>query len=209
MFNRLASIIVIFSFLSIALLFSGYVPPTVTLFDQTELPMPKIYTEADMMEADMMRLSPQIEEILETAPIVKVTVNTGIDGKQLKCLQENIFFESRNQSIVGQLLVGVVTLSRTSEERYPDTICEVVFQNKQFSWTNKGRKKPNLDNIIEREAWKRAGTLAKIMIDLGLEKYSSGVTHYHTTSIRPKWSKSDKLKPIFVIDDHIFYSENI
>lgn len=204
MFNRLASIIVIFSFFSIALLFSGYVPPTVTLFDQTELPMPKIYTEADMV-----RLAPQIEEILKTAPIAKATVNTSIDGKQLKCLQENIFFESRNQSIVGQLMVGVVTLSRTGEVRYPDTVCGVVFQKKQFSWTNKGKKEPNLNNIIERAAWERAEIIANIMINLGLEKYGLGVTHYHTTKVKPKWSKSDKLKPILVIDDHVFYSENI
>lgn len=204
MFNRLASIIVIFSFFSIALLFSGYVPPTVTLFDQTELPMPKIYTEADMK-----RLTPQIEEILKTAPIAKAVVNTSIDSKQLKCLQENIFFESRNQSIVGQLMVGVVTMARTGETRYPDTVCGVVFQKKQFSWANKGKKKPNLKNIIEKDAWDRAGMIAGVMINLGIEKYGLGVTHYHTTSVSPKWAKSNKLKPILVIGDHVFYSENI
>src|SRR5210317_144981 len=60
------------------------------------------------------------------------------------CLQQNIYFEARNQSINGQIAVAWVTLHRVDDPRYPNTICEVVWQRKQFSWTHDGKSgKPN------------------------------------------------------------------
>lgn len=203
MFNRLASIIVIFSFLSLTLLFSGYTPPTVEA-PPVGLPMPTIYTPAQMDE-----IIPEIEDAIKLKPIALATVDAGIDGKQLKCLQENIYFEARNQDTVGQFMVALVTTSRMMRENYPDTLCAVTFQKMQFSWANNGRLKPNLNNYLEKKAWDHAGMVANFMIDSGIANYVNDVTHYHTTKVNPKWSKSPKLKPVLTIGDHVFYSENI
>jgi len=58
-----------------------------------------------------------------------------ISDEDRYCLQQNIFFEARNQSTLGQAAVAWVTLNRVESTRYPDTICEVVWQKSQFSWT--------------------------------------------------------------------------
>lgn len=203
MFNRLACIIVVFAFFSVGLLFSGYTPPTAKTVI-TELPKPKIYTQADMSDI----IQPP-EYKIDSKPILKYEIKIADDDRQLKCLQENIYFEARNQGVIGQAFVGLVTLSRMVRENYPNTICSVVFQHMQFSWANNGPKKPNLRNVIERQAWNEAGEVASFMIESNIYKYVNNLTHYHTRSVNPSWSKSSKLKPVLVIGDHIIYSETI
>ena len=203
MFNRLACAIVAFSFISVALLFSG-----VNLhfsFNSKEIPTPVFYS-MDQME---VRQGVSDLQFSMQTPIMKGSVaeKMTVDPKQVKCLQENIYFESRDQSIVGQVLVGMVTVSRLDKDHYPDTICGVVFQRKQFSWANKGRVKPNLNNPVEKRAWDIAGKIAHFMFENGLDKFAVGMTHYHTTAIKPYWSKSAKLTPVLTVGDHVFYSE--
>ena len=50
---------------------------------------------------------------------------------ELKCLQQNIYFEAGNQSTLGQVAVAWVTLNRMQDSRFPDTICGVVRQGQQ------------------------------------------------------------------------------
>ena len=50
------------------------------------------------------------------------------------CLATNIYFEARSEDRVGQYAVAEVTLNRVASPDYPDDVCEVVWQDKQFSW---------------------------------------------------------------------------
>ena len=50
------------------------------------------------------------------------------DIEEARCLAENIYHEARNQGTAGWLAVAAVTLNRTTDRRFPNTICEVVFQ---------------------------------------------------------------------------------
>ena len=45
---------------------------------------------------------------------------------QAKCLADNMYFEARNQSWRGIVAVGMVTLNRVSDKRFPEILCEVV-----------------------------------------------------------------------------------
>ena len=49
------------------------------------------------------------------------------------CLALNIFFEARNQSLEGQLAVADVVFNRVRDPRYPDNVCDVVYQAKRTS----------------------------------------------------------------------------
>jgi spore germination cell wall hydrolase CwlJ-like protein len=57
--------------------------------------------------------------------------------KQVRCLAENIYYESRGESLEGQIAVAKVTLNRL-DEGYARTVCGVVKQRNpngcQFSW---------------------------------------------------------------------------
>jgi spore germination cell wall hydrolase CwlJ-like protein len=122
------------------------------------------------------------------------------------CLQQNIYFEARNQSINGQIAVAWVTLHRVDDPRYPNTICEVVWQRKQFSWTHDGKSdKPN-KSVAGKRAWEDAGLIAKVVVFdwiKGSNGPVAGATHYHANYVLPYWAA--KLERLGKVGAHIFY----
>ena len=62
-------------------------------------------------------------------------LTTSIQASEIECLAKNIYFESRGEPEAGQFMVGFVTLNRMRDERWPNTICKVVYQRNQFEWT--------------------------------------------------------------------------
>ena len=54
------------------------------------------------------------------------------------CMAKNIYFEARNESLQGKMAIALVTLQRVKDYRYPNTVCDVVYENKQFSWYSDG-----------------------------------------------------------------------
>ena len=122
------------------------------------------------------------------------------------CLQQNVFFEARNQSIKGQVAVAWVTLNRVKNSNFPDTICEVVWQNKQFSWTHDGKSDEPAKTTVARRAWEDAGLIADIVLFEWLKGSTGpvgGATFYHATYVLPDWASEKKFTT--VVDDHIFY----
>ena len=57
----------------------------------------------------------------------------------IECLIAVVFFEARDQPVQGQFAVAEVVMNRVESDRWPNGICEVVFQNKQFSFTHDGK----------------------------------------------------------------------
>ena len=72
--------------------------------------------------------------------------------EQLYCGAQNIYHESRGESNLGQIAVAQVVRNRVESQKYPNTICEVVWQPKQFSWTHDGRS----DEPKDRKAFVKA-----------------------------------------------------
>jgi spore germination cell wall hydrolase CwlJ-like protein len=132
-----------------------------------------------------------------------------------ECLAQNIYFEARNQSHIGMLAVGHVTLNRVEDSRYPDNICGVVKQqrfhdspgapiqigNCQFSWYCDGKSDTPRDQLAWEIA-KRKAAHVYYLDHLGYDM-TEGSTHYHATDASPNWVSS--LTRIVQIDDHIFY----
>jgi len=71
-------------------------------------------------------------------------------NKQIRCLQENIYHESRGEPLSARKAVAEVTLRRSNTKGYPKDVCGVVSQYKQFSWVKK--KHP----VNDKHAWKLA-----------------------------------------------------
>ncbi len=128
--------------------------------------------------------------------------------QEIKCLALNIFHEARSESEAGQLAVAGVTLNRVASKRYPDTVCEVVYQKRwdrirkryvsQFSWTEFDEP-PKLKS----KAWYRAWEIAEKAYQQKDRIHLKGAIFYHARYIRPSWAR--KKKPIARIGSHIFY----
>ena len=104
----------------------------------------------------------------------------------------NVYYESRGEPVEGQVAVARVTLNRL--KTHAPTICKVVFQKKQFSWTLKPVSKR-----IDKVAWDIAEKAAVVAYNTeGFE-----ATHYHNTSVSPKWG----LTKVTQIGNHIFYRQ--
>ena len=134
------------------------------------------------------------------------------------CLALNTYHEAKNQSKVGQIATAQVVMNRVEDNRFPNTVCEVVKQgptrpswedpNKeypirhrcQFSWYCDGKS----DVPKNEKAWRKAQDVAflvlydKIKVDV-----TEGATHYHATYVKPAWAKTKKRTT--QIEKHIFY----
>ena len=53
--------------------------------------------------------------------------------QEATCLAKNMYYEARNQGLAGQLAVSLVVMNRVKDKRYPDTICEVVYQGQSVN----------------------------------------------------------------------------
>ena len=124
------------------------------------------------------------------------------------CLALNMFFEAREQDPVkmmeGYLMVAEVTINRVEDRRYPDSICEVVWQPKQFSWTHDGLSdEPDTSTYHDRKAWEMATLIAEDVAYDPSALPNTGATHYHADYVSPSWASS--LTPVGMVGDHIFY----
>lgn len=108
------------------------------------------------------------------------------------CLAFNIYHEARGEPLDGQLAVAAVTLNRVLDPRWPDDVCKVVYQPKQFSWTTSPAPIRNM------EAFATALAVAQ-----EAEPDPTFGTHYHSVTVAPSWAT--KLALLGEIGDHRFY----
>lgn len=125
---------------------------------------------------------------------------------EVQCLAENIYHEARNQSIEGMTAVAAVTINRMKSVDYPNTICEVIYEPYQFSWTIYG-KEVRIDNAVDATAWDVSQDIAKKVLHEGVPYDMMGVYYYHADYVNPKWAlaKMEYTR----IERHIFYKNRI
>lgn len=120
-----------------------------------------------------------------------------VDHSEHRCLAETIYYEARGESTAGKKAVANVVLNRVNHHRWPDTICKVVYQKGQFSWSNKKYK------IREQEAWVESKAIARaIMIQHQTNKRkdnTNGATFFSTGYHHPKTTRVAK------IGSHVFF----
>lgn len=153
-----------------------------------------------------------LEEFLSINPlqeVIEVEIKdflVKVDPEELECLQKNVYFEAGNQSRRGKEAVALVTLNRIRANHYPDNVCDVVYQRKQFSWTFlKKNHNPKLNNVLEKKQWEVSGEVAMAALRGEVENFLGNSTHYHATYVNPSWASSSRMMNVAKIDTHIFY----
>ena len=127
-------------------------------------------------------------------------------SSEFKCLAEALYFEARGETVKGQFAVAEVIRNRVKSSRFPGSYCGVINQGTgkkhrcQFSYTCDG--KPEV--ISERAAYARVAKVARATIDGTSPDITNGATFYHTTAVRPSWSRKFTNTARFGV--HLFYS---
>ena len=130
------------------------------------------------------------------------------DGvRQMRCLAEAIYFESRSEPEAGQAAVAQVVLNRVRSGIYPSTVCGVVYQDRnrpfacQFSFACEGKSL----RIEEPGPWAVATRIAEEVVSG--KSYNSAVAeavNYHANYVSPFWV--GYLRRVDHIGAHIFYA---
>jgi spore germination cell wall hydrolase CwlJ-like protein len=122
-----------------------------------------------------------------------------------------IYGEARGESKMGKVMVMDVINNRKISSKYPNNICGVIKQRKQFSFWN-GSYSKNFESIKasipkDRKIYKNIVKLVELYLTgawgFGEKGISRGSMWYHADYIRPKWSNN--LNRVYHIGSHIFY----
>lgn len=120
------------------------------------------------------------------------------------CLALNVFFEARNEPRMGQLAIMEVTLNRVASKKYPNNVCDVVWQKKQFSWTHDGKHdNPNRMPYVDRVAWLQIQELVDGVVRGTEDMPITGATMYHADYVSPYWA--DSYTHVASYGSHLFY----
>ena len=136
------------------------------------------------------------------------TVDSKAVNRDLTCLARNVYYEARGEPAKGKLAVAKVTLNRVSSSRFPNNICDAVYEQRwdkrrrryvgAFAWTE-------FDSVPTPKAkqWKKAWKAAETVYENPEAIQLNGALFYHATRIKPRWAKQKKR--IKRIGRHIFY----
>jgi len=120
----------------------------------------------------------------------------------------NIYHEARGETVSGMMAVGIVTINRVMDRKFPNTIKDVVTQPGQFSWYWDGKS----DKPTNKKIYQKCLSVSKILMDMwksdifdviirqtGLD----GVKWYHNKDVRPRWAYV--FHHVGDLDNHKFY----
>jgi len=128
-------------------------------------------------------------------------------ARQMRCLAEAIYFESRSEPEEGQAAVAQVVLNRVRSGIYPTTVCGVVYQDRnrpfacQFTFACEGKSL----RIEEPGPWAVATRIAGDVVSGANYNPKVGeAVNYHANYVSPFWV--GYLRKVDRIGAHIFYA---
>jgi N-acetylmuramoyl-L-alanine amidase len=139
-----------------------------------------------------------VEERLDDIILVREAIN--YTKNDVECLTRNIYYEAGVEDERGKYAVGHVTVNRLKTGRWGNTICQVVYAPKQFSWTlSKQLGRP------DRALWAKSEIIARRVLDGSRVRGLTKSLYYHAVYIKdPNWV--DPQAELGQIGNHVFYS---
>jgi len=139
-------------------------------------------------------------EVIYAARFAKVSV------AEKMCLARAIYYEARGESFEGQVAVAQVVLNRARSQKWPATLCRVVYQGVergekcQFSFACMTHAEPSGVMWDEAQAIAEQAVAGHAWLREALE-----ATYYHAASVAPVWRAS--LVVTGTIGSHVFYRD--
>jgi N-acetylmuramoyl-L-alanine amidase len=125
-------------------------------------------------------------------------VSRDLSEKELGCLVENVYHEARGEDDLGQAAVAHVTLNRVKSPFYPNSVCDVVWQPGQFSWTQDGKS----DRMMDPRAIQKAVDIALAVTRGKIKDPTGGSMHYFAHKrVKPAWAEAGFR---FILGQHTF-----
>ena len=123
------------------------------------------------------------------------------------CLALIVYHEARGEPHKGQLAVAEVAVERVMDPRWPDDVCEVMLEPRQFSFVGKGGKWPEPDK--DSPEWKKALTIGSDYAS-GISRkrdtrLTKGANHYLHKRLTRVWTKG--MVHTVTIGNHKFYKQ--
>ena len=206
---------------SLVLLAAGRVPQIIAAEvatpTTTESPTPSVPVQAELQLAALTPPAPQLDaavsddEMLAESdaerPIVrslgelveKISALPSVElDDEMRCLAVAVYYESKGEPLEGQLAVAQVILNRRDSGRFASSICGVVYQRGQFSFT--WDKRP--DRPANSEMWRTAQAIAVIAATDDWREIVPDATHFHARRVSPGWHR---LQRVSAVGNHVFY----
>lgn len=141
------------------------------------------------------------------------------------CMALNVYHEARSEPLAGQAAIALVTMNRVAHSGLD--VCQVVYQRKQFSWTNDrfitytmkvGKKTVHIETTKLDPEWvaeylhpkdTKAWLIAKAVAESVMGGYirnflGPDVRFYHADYVNPLWRKEKQY--IMTVGSHLFYT---
>jgi spore germination cell wall hydrolase CwlJ-like protein len=142
--------------------------------------------------------------IKELSPVIFRYSNlVEYDRKQIDCLAKNMYHEAGFEPRDGIFAVGMVTMNRLYSGKFPQTVCDVVYQKTgnfyQFSWVAIKNRLTKIDEEVYNRIVEKAIYIYfnyHMMVDV-----TRGALFFHADYIKPGW----KREKVAHIGRHIFY----
>ncbi len=162
---------------------------------------------AEAQSADQYSIVPETFESVEEAEqaeaaslaeLVSRHARVETVSREQECLAAATYFESKSESLEGQLAVAQVIVNRAKSGRFASSNCGVVFQRGQFSFVRGNGFPP-----IARGGrdWREAVAIAHIAQNKLWNSSVSNALYFHARHVSPRW----RLARVGAVGNHVFY----
>lgn len=118
--------------------------------------------------------------------------------EETECLARAVYYESKGESLSGQLTVAEVIINRAESGRFASTLCGVVRQRGQFSFVRGG-----VIPVPPRASrdWRTAVAIAQIATRELADGAAPRALFFHARHVSPRW----RLTRVATVGNHVFY----
>lgn len=152
----------------------------------------------DLDSTDVTDESPDTMSASSLAELVRIQDTDDALNAEEQCLAGAVYFESKGESLPGQLAVARVVMARAKSGRFASSLCGVVYQKSQFSFVRGGRM-PRIDTGGNN--WRNAVAISKIALTNSWKSPVEGALFFHARRVSPGW----RLTRLGTVDNHVFY----